>query len=79
MLVCLRNPTKLVWLEQSEGGHQRGKKVRGRRDWVLFTFLSSTRWETTGMLEAGERPKLILILLPSPGCSVENILRAAKR
>ena len=77
-LVCLRNPTKLVWLEQSEGGHQWDKKVGGKRDWVLFPFLSSMRWETTGKLEERERPKLILVLLASPGCSVENILREAK-
>ena len=30
LLVCLRNPRKLVWLEQSEGGHQQGKTVGGR-------------------------------------------------
>ena len=36
------------------------------------------RWETMGKSEAGERPKLILILLASPGCCVVNILRKAK-
>ena len=31
------------------------------------------KWETTGKLEAGERPALTFVLLDPPGCCVENI------